>query len=176
MKQTICFLCVAALLFGFAACADSGTNAPAEKTTDPKFTKPEVTEPKEPEIRKDHYFEVLWYEDLQDYPEENWVQLKDHNENCVPVAFLGENLYDFQLMTVTVEFQDDWDEPLYHMETVHEIDVFVNHTPLIIPLEFLGDLPQWAVSFTDAYGVSYRYLLYISGMDNSLLLEEIAFG
>ena len=76
-------------------------------------------------------------------------------------------IYSLRLTEETGELTFSTDEELYSQETLGP------DKPLVLGLVFVGDLPEYAVFYTDAAGVERRYAILVSGEDGSLLLMDI---
>ncbi len=181
MKKLICILVAIVILSGLTACQVGSTAAPGKQPEEtPGQSQPEntdiSTEPGAPEMPEFTGLEVYWADQvLEDYPDYIRIDPPNYGPDDALVAFIGNDIYDFELLSVTVEF-DEYGNTNYQMEPVCEHGGLQWDMPVVIPLKFPGDLPCWAVRFTDGYGMSFQYLLSISGEDYSLILEEIPLG
>ena len=84
----------------------------------------------------------------------------------------GEKLSDFKLLALTDMTMID-DGRLRYKETVKQtFGELTPQRPIEVSLEIMGDLPEYAISFTDPLGNPVKMLLSISGKDGSPILTQ----
>jgi len=95
--------------------------------------------------------------------------IADNSEYAVHMAFFAsEPLRDVTFSSLALT--DEGYDIAEHLFTLGKLTPDI---PMVISADFPGDMSAYALTFTDASGVSHRYNVYISGMDGSLeLIEE----
>ena len=73
----------------------------------------------------------------------------------------------------TGEF-DSFNQPVYDETVVYETDELYPGKALILDLPLFNEIPNCGFSYVDKDGIEYKYALYSSGYDGSLLLDSFA--
>ena len=73
----------------------------------------------------------------------------------------------------TGEF-DSFNQPVYDETVVYETDELYPGKALILDLPLFNEMPNCGFSYVDKDGIEYKYALYSSGYDGSLLLDSFA--
>ena len=87
----------------------------------------------------------------------------------VKLAFSADSdIKNVQFLDVTLSPDGSFtvNKPLYTLESLPENDI------LLIGTTFPGDTPSRGISYEDMDGTAHRLLIFLSGMDGSLLTEE----
>ena len=99
------------------------------------------------------------------------------NDNAltVQVVFTAEStVTDFKLLSISMQDYDDAGNFAFAAEEVYSQPELTPERPLVAGMEFLGDIPNNGISFTDADGKVKYYAVDMSGRDSSLFLWEIS--
>lgn len=196
MKKKIAILASMLLLTGCGAgnsapessAADSESSAQTTLTTsepgtasEPPSTEPEFTAEPVPTV------ESTVEESAEDLPVKAqyiWEvpELGVHdeyglNDNAltVEVVFTAEStVTDFKLLSISMQDYDDAGNFAFAAEEVYSQPELTPERPLVAGMEFLGDIPNNGISFTDADGNVKYYAVDMSGRDSSLFLLEIS--
>jgi len=67
---------------------------------------------------------------------------------------------------------DITDEGIKKTDALYSMEKMTASDPLVIGVVFWGDLTTYCISFTDAYGNEHQYLIYLSGRNGSLVMQE----
>lgn len=93
----------------------------------------------------------------------------------VQVVFTAEStVTDFKLLSISMQDYDDAGNFAFAAEEVYSQPELTPERPLVAGMEFLGDIPNNGISFTDADGNVKYYAVDMSGRDSSLFLWEIS--
>lgn len=84
----------------------------------------------------------------------------------------GEKLSDFKLLALTDMTITDDGKLSYKEVTKQTFGELTTQKPIEVSLEIMGDLPKYAISFTDPLGNPVKMLLSISGKDGSPILTQ----
>ena len=99
------------------------------------------------------------------------------NDNAltVEVVFTAEStVTDFKVLSIYMQDYDDAGNFAFAAEEVYSQPELTPERPLVAGMEFLGDIPNNGISFTDADGNVKYYAVDMSGRDSSLFLLEIS--
>lgn len=109
------------------------------------------------------------YEDV-----ENCIILsdKEYSTQIVLVAYQGA-VTDLQLLSLELEDVDQEGNVKFKQTVLETIPTLEEGEPLVIQLEFGCSIPNFGFRCTDDTGVTKTYSLLQSGMDGSLLMNEI---
>ncbi len=160
-------------------------------STEPPSTEPPSTEPSitEPELTAEPVptVEATGEESAEKLPVKAqyiWEvpELGGHdeyglNDNAltVEVVFTAEStVTDFKVLSISVQDYDDAGNFAFAAEEVYSQPELTPERPLVAGMEFLGDIPNNGISFTDADGNVKYYAVDMSGRDSSLFLLEIS--
>ena len=78
-----------------------------------------------------------------------------------------------QLISLELEEVDENGVACFRQEILETISAVEPGTPLVVQLEFGCAIPNFGIRYTDDTGVTRTYSLMQSGMDGSLLMNEI---
>ena len=200
MKKKIAILASMLLLTGCGAgnsapessAADSESSAQTTLTTsepgtasEPPSTEPEFTAEPVPTVESTVESTVEESaEDLAVKAQYIWEvpELGGHDEYglndntlTVEVVFTAEStVTDFKLLSISMQDYDDAGNFTFAAEEVYSQPELTPERPLVAGMEFLGDIPNNGISFTDADGNVKYYAVDMSGRDSSLFLLEIS--
>lgn len=91
-----------------------------------------------------------------------------------PVVFsTNTTVYDFTLWAVELYDVDDEGNPLFYSGDIIHMGKFTPEEDKLLLLEFIGDTPNFAVSYREADGTFKRFTVEVSGKDGSILLSEM---
>ena len=105
---------------------------------------------------------------------ENCIILSDaeYSTQIVLVAYQG-TVTDLQLLSLELEDVDQEGNGKFKQTVLETIPTLEEGEPLVIQLEFGCSIPNFGFRCTDDTGVTKTYSLLQSGMDGSLLMNEI---
>lgn len=200
MKKKIAILASMLLLTGCGAgnsapessAADSESSAQTTLTTsepgtasEPPSTEPEFTAEPVPvvestvestveESAEDLAVKAQYIWEVPDLGGHDEYGLND-NALTVEVVFTAEStVTDFKLLSISMQDYDDAGNFTFAAEEVYSQPELTPERPLVAGMEFLGDIPNNGISFTDADGNVKYYAVDMSGRDSSLFLLEIS--
>jgi len=83
-------------------------------------------------------------------------------------AWVGETVTNFRLQSMLLNDQG------YAADAVlHKVEQLSPESPFVAGVVFYGDMTGYGFAFTDALGAPHQYVVTLSGMDGSVILEEI---
>ena len=196
MKKKIAILASMLLLTGCGAgnsapessAADSESSAQTTLTTsepgtasEPPSTEPEFTAEPVPvveftveESAEDFAVKAQYIWEVPELGGHDEYGLND-NTLTVEVVFTAEStVTDFKLLSISMQDYDDAGNFTFAAEEVYSQPELTPERPLVAGMEFLGDIPNNGISFTDADGNVKYYAVDMSGRDSSLFLLEIS--
>lgn len=96
------------------------------------------------------------------------------DEEATKITFTSsERVKNFKILDLKYEEKGNTNEGSYVVEEVYGIDALDPNRPFIAGLHFLGLIPNNGISYTDAEGLTRTFMIYPSGKDDSLVLQEI---
>ena len=118
------------------------------------------------------YAEWAEDEDKEDDDDEDDDEYSDEGTAAVRL-YVTEPVTDVQLLDV--EWSELWtgDLPTCRLSARQSWESFEPGAELTVTVEFIGEMPNNGIAFTDASGAIHRYALDISGEDGSLYLWEL---
>ncbi len=123
------------------------------------------------ENTKTSTLEVLYLSDLEgDYEETENITLDD-GEYSAEIVFIGENLKNFKIMKISFTDYEEEIGAIFEEKIVYSRGIRDN-VPLIVEVDFPGDLPSLGVSYINTRGEIVKYAVNISGKDGSISLVE----
>lgn len=82
-------------------------------------------------------------------------------------------LADFKVLSITALDADEGGTLRFVSQVLHAQDSLNPDRPLVLNMTFFGDLPSYAISYTDENGTEKIFALTLSGKDGSLQLTPI---
>ncbi|RRD94203.1 hypothetical protein EII17_09610 [Clostridiales bacterium COT073_COT-073] len=96
------------------------------------------------------------------------------DEDTVKVTFTtNEMVADFRILELKNGEVDENGKESFVIEEVYGMDVLDPNRPFIVGVHFAGLIPNNGISFTDEDGNTRTFMLYPSGEDGSLILQEV---
>ena len=97
------------------------------------------------------------------------------SEYSAKIALCAYNgiITDLQLLSLELEDVDENGVAHFRQEVLETVSAVEPGTPLVVQLEFGCAIPNFGIRYTDDTGVTRTYSLMQSGMDGSLLMNEI---
>ena len=89
------------------------------------------------------------------------------------ILFTKTELQNFRILEIALEGVNEAGEPVFAGKELYQQDRFYPEHPIALTMTFYGDSPNVGISYEEPYGGRKYYALYASGMDGSLLLDEI---
>lgn len=110
---------------------------------------------------------------IDGYSADDVYKTGEDGEAYTAVAFTSpRGVTDFTVYALTVTDIDEDGHLVCDKEAIAVCgDLFEEH-PLIMDMQFMGDLPEYGVSYTDAEGTPKEYTVNVSGRDGTLSLGE----
>lgn len=103
--------------------------------------------------------------------------IADNNEYRAKLVFTTDTkVRDFRVLAVSYEGTNENDEILYQKEEIYKQDDLIPERPLIVYMTFFGSMPSYGISYLDDMGKTRTFIVYQSGLDGSVLLQEIFNG
>ena len=184
MLIAIVFVLCAALLWGCSQPSIEDAVAdiprPTEKAPNPE-TKPQSEAPEETEppqeieapteaepVQESEPISANYADDMLLSSGNYHYFAEDSSEYAIAVAFrANETLTDVAL------YELYWnDEGLVVGPCLYSLGRLDPEKPLVVDMDFPGDLSSYEIRFADARGVKQSRVIYMSGMDGSLILSH----
>ena len=158
-----------------AAPTAEATSAPAESTTPESTTAPAETAPaptEEAPLPVGSTVIADWAENVQ--LGENFTEISaDESEYQGRVVFTTDGaVSDFKLLALTFVDIDDEGHIIFDISEVYTQPALTADLPLVVNLTFIGEIPNYGISYDNGTGEVQRFSLNESGFDGSLLLSE----
>ena len=117
--------------------------------------------------------QAIWFADadwLTDYD----TFTAETSDVSVQVVFTVDRaVRDFKVLALAVEHVDENGMPSYSRVERYTQPELTPGTPLVVEMVFYGTFPNNGVSYLDEDGQTRTFVVSISGMDGSLLLQEL---
>lgn len=165
-----------------AAPTEEATSAPAESTTPESTTAPAETVPAPTEEAPAAATEEAplpvgstviadWAENVQ--LGENFTEISaDESEYQGRVVFTTDGaVSDFKLLALTFVDIDDEGHIIFDISEVYTQPALTADLPLVVNLTFIGEIPNYGISYENGTGEVQRFSLNESGFDGSLILS-----
>ena len=154
------------------------TSAPVESTQEePQEILEEAEAEEEPDglltVPWDYAIRASWMDEVEDPGEYDEAILSEDEPVAKILITADRAVTDVCISSVVItDVKEDggFDFDMTEKYRQEKLDAA---RPLAVQLTFHGDLPEYAVSYKDADGKEMTMLLYVSGYDGSLILEEI---
>ena len=82
-------------------------------------------------------------------------------------------VYNFRILALSLTNMDEKGKPVYSIMENYAQDRLLPEHPLQVSLSFTGSVPNNGIAYTDGQGAARYFALEISGMDGSLMLNEL---
>ncbi|MCF0150516.1 MAG: hypothetical protein HUJ80_03805 [Firmicutes bacterium] len=187
MKRQFRFaaLLLAALL-AFSGCGKTTGPAPSQTPTEPAVQQPETPQqtpaepsPLQPETTQEQPAKepanavIGFAEDiLQSYPEFIEYAIDTGEFSCDVVFAADADLSNVAVLGLTYRDTDASGRILFDTEELYTESALSAGKALLLHLTFIGDIPNYGISYTDTDGSLRRFAIGESGFDGSLFLEE----
>ena len=114
-----------------------------------------------------------WYS--EGYPEPAATVIVSDTEYSTKIALCAYNgaVTDLQLLSLELENVDENGQASFKQEILETLSTLEPGSPMVVQLEFGCTIPTFGFRYTDSTGVTKTYSLMQSGMDGSLLMNEI---
>lgn len=89
------------------------------------------------------------------------------------VISTNTTVYDFTLWALELTDVDEEGNPVFYTADLMHMGDFTPEEDKLLLLEFMGDSPEFAVSYRESDGTFKRFIVQISGQDGSILLSEM---
>ena len=84
-----------------------------------------------------------------------------------------EELTDFRVLKINITSVSDDGQIAYDSEELYNLPSAAANKPILLLAEFMGDLPEYAISFKDSDGNECVMSISVSGRDGSIVLERM---
>lgn len=108
-------------------------------------------------------------QDLEAYEE---FEADNGDASMVIMLQPAEEIKNFKVLSLTFEDADDDGKLRFAEEELYKLNKLTPEKPILITLSFIGDIPNYGVSFTAADGSEKHFAIAESGYDGSLMLTE----
>ncbi len=117
---------------------------------------------------------AAWAEDvLSDYEKYDEYIADDASGSEAVVFYTDKEITDFKVLALTFEDADEDGNITFSAKTLYKQKELTPECPLAVTAPFYGSIPNWGISYRDADGSTHNLSVSISGMDGSVLLDEI---
>lgn len=89
------------------------------------------------------------------------------------VFSVNKDVKDFKVINLEFESADNNGNIKYKEHVVYTKDILSADKPLMVGMTLEGSIPNYAVSYKNSEGETKKYTVEVSGMDGSLLLNEM---
>ena len=165
-----------------AAPTEEATSAPAESTTAETTTAPAETASapteeapaaatEEAPLPVGSVVTADWAENVQ--LGENFTEISaDESEYQGRVVFTTDGaVSDFKLLALTFVDIDDEGNIIFDISEVYTQPTLTAELPLVVDLTFIGEIPNYGISYDNGTGEVQHFSLNESGFDGSLVLS-----
>ncbi len=115
-----------------------------------------------------------WAQDaLPDYPNYDEFIADESDANVRVLLSSNSPLDQFKVLSITALDAIEAGTLRYERQVLHTQDSLHPDRPLVLQMTFFGDLPAYAISYTDENGTAQTFALTLSGKDGTLLLTPI---
>lgn len=117
---------------------------------------------------------AAWAEDvLSDYEKYDEYIADDASGSETVVFYTDKEITDFKVLELIFEDADEDGNITFSAGTLYKQKELMPECPLAVTAPFYGSIPNWGISYRDADGSTHNLSVSISGMDGSVLLDEI---
>ncbi|MGN1119220.1 MAG: hypothetical protein ACI4Q4_02605 [Oscillospiraceae bacterium] len=152
--------------------ADNSTEAAASPTEE--VITIVTTEEAEPDFPVGCTVSAAWADDfLEQSSSADYIEaVADGGEVAARVLFTTDGaVRDFTVLALTSPEIDDNGNISFESTPVCEVELLTADTPLVVVMSFLGDIPNYGVSYDNGTGEIQRFTVSESGYDGSLILS-----
>lgn len=118
--------------------------------------------------------DVVWADDVMAQYDDYTEYVADSSEYEAKVAFVAASkVTDFKVLSLElVDFKEDGTIK-FDSKEIYSQDELGKDVPLIVTMTFVGEIPNYGISYVDENGETKKYSIGISGYDGLLFLDEI---
>ena len=118
--------------------------------------------------------DVAWAEDVMARYSDYTEYVADSSEYESKVAFIAASrVTDFKVLSLElVDFKEDGTIK-FDSKEIYSQEELSKDAPLIVTMTFVGEIPNYGISYVDENGQTKTFSIGISGYDGSLFLDEI---
>ncbi|MGN0649688.1 MAG: hypothetical protein ACI4KM_04560 [Oscillospiraceae bacterium] len=147
-----------------------------QEETQPEQTEsqPEESTPAENETAIGGVVSAQWADEfLTDHAEGEYTTFTaDSSEFSGKIVFSADkDVSDFKLLSLTYEDMDDEGNITYSIEELYTQDTLTADMALVVELTFVGEIPNFGISYDNHTGEIQRFTLSESGYDGSVILS-----
>ena len=153
----------------------------AEKKLKEKIAMLELTPfadytPSEPALDKTPArISAAWAEDeLLDHEAYDRYAGEDASDAETVVFCTDKEITNFKVLELSLESADEEGNITFSAKSLYKQKELTPECPLLVTMPFYGSIPNWGIAYTDIDGTRHTLSVSVSGMDGSLLLEEIS--
>ena len=117
--------------------------------------------------------EISIYDSTAGYEEYYEFAATDSEYKLDVVIAANSKLTDFKVSKITWNSSDTIFTPVLSDEPLYALDQLTPDKPLKLTIVFMGDLPEYALTFKDKDGVEKCYAIEQSGKDGSILITDL---
>ena len=161
------------------AAAQTSSQTDAAQTTieqtDSQPSQPKDSAPTENEQTTGGIVSADWaYGFLANHAEGEYNEFDaDTSEYTGKIVFTADkDVSDFKLLALTYEDMDDEGKITYSIEEVYTQETLAADMPLVVELSFVGEIPNYGISYDNHTGEIQRFTISESGFDGAVILSE----
>ncbi len=99
----------------------------------------------------------------------------DAKEQQIRILISVDNTVEnFKVLGLEFQDADATGKPVFKEKELYTKKTLTPQRPLVITMTFLGDLPNYGISYLEKQGATMKFAIQQSGEDGSLLLVEIS--
>lgn len=83
-----------------------------------------------------------------------------------------KNVTDFQVLSLSFADMDEYGYLTFEAEVIHMQEELTPENPAMVEMLFVGDMPEYAISYTDEDGITRFFTVELSGRDGSIVMQE----
>ena len=145
-----------------------------QTTTEQTESEPAQSVPVENEIPEGGIVSAAWADDsLEITTEGGYTEFTaDSSEYSGKIVFsTDKGVSDFKLLALTFEDIDDEGKITYQIEELYTQEALTADTQLVVELTFMGEIPNYGISYDNHTGEIQRFTVSESGYDGSVILS-----
>ncbi len=151
--------------------ADNSTEAAASPTEEAVTIV--TTAEAEPDFPIGGTVNAAWADDFPEQSGSADILVADGGEVAARVLFTTDGaVKDFTVLALSSPEIDNNGNLTFETTPVCEVELFTADTPIVVVMSFLGDIPNYGISYDNGMGEVQRFTVSESGYDGSLILSE----
>ncbi len=132
-----------------------------------------ISQPLECKVRADFFDEAAHQNVQYEYDDASKFFASDEQFETTVLFCSDEGVKDFKLLALTLKDVDANGDADFDVSEVFSVPELRANVPLMVPMNFPGDIPSNGFSYTDTDGTTRTYSVSISGRDGSLVIAPL---